>query len=530
MKKILRLLTVLSIAASSILYVPSASAIGTLYNGTSGDVACYSGFFTISNNVVTGNTSCAISAVIPSGVTSIGDFAFYEADSISSLTIPNTVTTIGNYSFSGLISLTSLTIPNSVTTIGSNAFALARSLTSLTIPNSVTTIGEFAFYDLRSITSLTISNSLTSIPSNAFSFARSLTALTIPNSVTTIGTSAFAQAFSLTSLTIPNSVTSIGFGAFVDAGSLTSLTIPDSVTTIGGFAFYSLYALTSLTISNNVTSIGSSAFRDAGITSLVIPNSVTSIGSNAFLNTWDLASYQYCGTSLSSSDLSSAGLNGKTKVCTTPVTAPTPTPTRVLAPATIDSLTFKDDGTGTGGKLTWTGKLIDSFLYEGPASAFPGAFTYGSYNSTWNGNLVNLNPDTEYTFKLSVISKDGVGASKSITVKTEKVGLVLRDLAYWFKWLATNTYFSGEATNIYTLLSKFDALRPGTSSTTLKIPTSRVSSASAKSNTPTICVMSDAVTIRSVSKGTCTISYTVVGKSKAPATLVKSFTFRKFAK
>jgi hypothetical protein len=169
-------------------------------------------------------------------------------------------------------------------------------------------------------------------------------------------------------------------------------------------------------------------------------------------------------------------------------------------------------------------------LYEGPASTFPGAFTYGSYNSSWNGNLVNLTPDTEYTFKLSVISKDGVGASKSITVKTEKAGLVVRDLAYWSKWLAENTYVSGEAANIYNLLAKFDALKPGTSSTTLKIPISRVSTASAKSNTPSVCVMSDAVTIKSIAKGSCTISYTVVGKSKAPATLVKSFTFKKFAK
>jgi hypothetical protein len=40
--------------------------------------------------------------------------------------------------------------------------------------------------------------------------------------------------------------------------------------------------------------------------------------------------------------------------------------------------------------------------------------------------------------------------------------------------------------------------------------------------------MSDSATIKSVAKGTCTISYTVVGKSKAPATMVKDFVFKKF--
>jgi hypothetical protein len=387
---------------------------------------------------------------------------------------------------------------------------------------------------------VTIDSSANSIAVYAFYPNNAITSIVIPSGVTTIGESAFFFVGSLRSVTIENGLTYIGNYAFAFTG-ITSISLPSSLRTLDGYVFYGS-TLTSLVIPEGTTTVADySLFSAYSLTTVTVPNTVTSMGLYTFYNS-PITTINYCGTN--SSVLAAIAQQGVVATCSgsTPAPSagasvvpsatpsPTPTPTKVLAPATIDSLTFKDDGTGTGGKLSWTGKLIDSVLYEGPASTFPGAFSYGSYNSSWNGNLVNLTPDTEYTFKLSVISKDGVGTSKSITVKTEKAGLVVRDLAYWSNWLAENTYVSGEAANIYNLLAKFDALKPGTSSTTLKIPTSRVSTASAKSNTPSVCVMSDAATIKSIAKGTCTISYTVVGKSKAPATLVKSFTFKKFAK
>ena len=254
------------------------------------------------------------SVLMANGVTSIGNFAFYNCTSLTSVTIPDSVTSIGAWAFSGCASLTSVTIPDSVTSIDGDAFYNCASLASVTIPDSVTSIGVYAFYHCSSLTSVTIPDSVTSIGDWAFSDCVSLTSVTIPDSVTSIGGDAFynctslasvtipdsvtsigAYAFydctSLTSVTIPNSVTSIGWGAFSYCTSLTSVTILDSVTSIGGKAFCGCTSLTSVTIPGSVTSIGDSAFRYcSSLTSVTIPDSVTSIGGNAFCGCTSLTS------------------------------------------------------------------------------------------------------------------------------------------------------------------------------------------------------------------------------------------------
>ena len=222
-------------------------------------------------------------------ITTIGYEAFYDCESLTSVTIPDSVTTIGNDAFYNCSSLTSVTIPNSVTAIGNYAFAWCSSLTSVTIGNSVTTIGDAAFLYCTSLTSVTIGDSVTTIGSNAFddcyslqefngklasedgrclilngviyAFARyGITEYTIPDSVTTIGDYAFKYCESLTSVTIGDSVTTIGWSAFCDCSSLTSVTIGDSVTTIGSLAFCGCSSLTSVTIPDSVTTIGEYAF------------------------------------------------------------------------------------------------------------------------------------------------------------------------------------------------------------------------------------------------------------------------------
>ena len=257
-------------------------------------------------------------------VTSIGDYSFYNCNSLTSVTIPNGVASIGGWAFSGCNGLTSVTIPNGVTIINTGAFEYCSSLTSLSIPNGVTSISYGAFSHCSSLTSVTIPNSVISIGYCAFQYCSALSSITIPSSVTTIGDGAFSNCTGLTAIIIPNSITSIGENAFGNCSSLTSIvvdngntaydsrqncnaiietatntliagcantTIPTSVTSIGNFAFNYCSGLSSITIPNSVTSIGFAAFGHcSGLLSVTIPNSVTTIGEHAFLSCSGLVS------------------------------------------------------------------------------------------------------------------------------------------------------------------------------------------------------------------------------------------------
>ncbi len=212
-------------------------------------------------------------------VTTIGPWAFYECDGLTSVTIPNSVTSIWSYAFYGCTGLILVSIPNSVTYIEGTVFENCTGLTSITIPNSITSIGECAFWGCTGLTSLTIPYSVTVIGERAFNgcgglinvdsanpnyssldgvlFNKTQTALIqcpiskigsyiIPNSVTSIGNGAFRNCANLTSVSIPNSLTSIEYGAFYGCSGLTSVTIPNLVSSIGGAAFSGCSGLTSI--------------------------------------------------------------------------------------------------------------------------------------------------------------------------------------------------------------------------------------------------------------------------------------------
>ena len=129
----------------------------------------------IANDIVVDGRNCTGKVVIPDGVTSISDSAFYNCTKLTEITIPNGVTNIGDYVFYSCDSLTSITIPDSVTSIGSSAFESCSSLTSITIPDSVTSIGAFAFDECSSLTSITLNNPNCEIYNSPFTIHSSAT-------------------------------------------------------------------------------------------------------------------------------------------------------------------------------------------------------------------------------------------------------------------------------------------------------------------------------------------------------------------
>lgn len=163
-----------------------------------------------------------------------------------------------------------------ITTIGNYAFDNCSSLTSITIPDGVTSIGNDAFFKCMSLTSITIPDSVTSIGSDAFKGCSGLTSITIPNSVKSIGQGAFDSCTSLTNITIPDGVTFIIVYTFTNCKSLTSITIPDSVTSISPYAFAQCSTNTELggtytILATTPPTIQSNTFKNAKINKIIVP-------------------------------------------------------------------------------------------------------------------------------------------------------------------------------------------------------------------------------------------------------------------
>ena len=257
-----------------------------------------------------------------------GNVVIPESVTYNGATYP--VTSIGERAFFECSSLTSVTIPNSVTDIGENAFRSCSGLKEVSFNATNCTSMGYSYYSMgsphypvfencTSLTTINIGENVQIIPPYAFWGCSGLTSVTIPNSVTSIGSQAFEGCSGLTSIVVESGNSKYdsreNCNAIIETASNTLIAgcmnsfIPNSVTSIGGLAFSVCSSLTSVTIPNSVKRIGEGAFRYcSGLTSVTIPNSVTSIGSDAFsqcyfarenfVNNSTLSSDNYWGATL----------------------------------------------------------------------------------------------------------------------------------------------------------------------------------------------------------------------------------------
>ena len=254
--------------------------------------------------------------VIPDGVRSIGNYAFYGCTGLTSVTIPDSVTGIGDNAFSncseqltiycladsfaeryaknnsiltyalpyhyveltdGTVEISlyrgnekNVTIPDNifgkpVSSVKKWAFANNTFMESVSIPDSVTNISKGTFYNCTELKSVTMGNNVTEIGESAFEKCLFLEEINLGSKLKTIGDEAFYDCRRLKQLHLPNTVTTIGEEAFTNCRSLQSLVIPNGVQTLG-----------------NDSSVGFGMFENCkSLKEITIPSSVGSIQSNA---------------------------------------------------------------------------------------------------------------------------------------------------------------------------------------------------------------------------------------------------------
>ena len=256
------------------------------------------------------NGSLVTKLEIPSAITEIKNYTFYNCTSISTIVFPSGILKIGNSAFVNCSNMTSVTIPNSVTTIDENAFNGCTGLASLTIGSSVGSIGNYAFGNCTGLKSVTSLNSTP--PTCGTGVFQGVTISSIPLTVPAGSESLYKATYTWQDFKYKEESENPGDDPAVDTSGLKyniisstdveviggtekytgDIVIPSqttidgktyNVTKIGIQAFNGCAGLTSITIPSSVVSLGEGAFFDCtGLTSISIPNSVTSIGENVF--------------------------------------------------------------------------------------------------------------------------------------------------------------------------------------------------------------------------------------------------------
>ena len=210
---------------------------------------------------------------IPASVKSIGDFAFGYCINLKSFLVDadnSEYTSIDGVLFSKDMS-TLIQYPNAkdgvhydvpapVVQIGNGAFSDCSSLSSIHIPNGVVSIGSEAFQFCNNLEELILPDSVTSIGGSAFGYCTKFKSIIIPASVTSLEMYTFNNCRGLESINLPNKLTTISWHAFYSCSNLTTITIPEHTETISSNAFEGCTKLKDVEFKGGVPSLKRDSF------------------------------------------------------------------------------------------------------------------------------------------------------------------------------------------------------------------------------------------------------------------------------
>ena len=271
----------------------------------------------------TGGEEPTTTAYDPAGlVTTIGDGAFMDCTSLTTITLPYFIARIGNSAFENCTALATFTTMDgadnktaALRTIGDRAFFGSTSLNNVDVNTTkgVNTIGVSAFENCGQLATINLSG-VTRFAEGVFRNAKALKSVTMSaNASIYVGQEAFRNCVTLSEITariaavddgafrncislraitfVSSGIEYIGSNAFNGCVLIQKVSIPSSVVAIGDSAFDGCRGITSLTFESDETlqTIGYSAFGGCSLlTRVILPSSLVELNATAFYGCSDL--------------------------------------------------------------------------------------------------------------------------------------------------------------------------------------------------------------------------------------------------
>ena len=216
----------------------------------------------------------------------ISDYCLYRADMLESITGMDSVRYIGMGAFWGCENLRSISLGSAVREIKDYTFSTCTDLFQIELPDNLRSVGEGAFFGCTSLSSVDFSSTrLETIGDRAFIGCTNLKTIDLratyrgEYTLTNIGDRAFYGCISLGVQAAP---TLDENGDLIEP-PINVVFIPGSVETIPERAFYGCTSLDSLELGDGVRNISTAAFaRNSSLSSIITPSSLVKIEDNAF--------------------------------------------------------------------------------------------------------------------------------------------------------------------------------------------------------------------------------------------------------
>ncbi|MDD6469432.1 MAG: leucine-rich repeat protein [Bacilli bacterium] len=206
------------------------------------------------------NCSLAEKITLSENVTSIGAYAFancslvskFNSNNATEMIVPELCASIGDYAFKGMALIANAVVPDSVESIGNGAFNGFNSLESITLPfvgesvNSTKTSGVFGYiFGYETYTNHNYGNAYNNYQfmNTKYNFANSVWQYTYDSNSNTSSSSTYGYVYY--GYYIPNTLrevtitmdTTIPVAAFNNCTFLENIHLPDCVDSIGDYAF-----------------------------------------------------------------------------------------------------------------------------------------------------------------------------------------------------------------------------------------------------------------------------------------------------